>query len=58
MNVTDASIIEDDQRLIPLKEITKDWLLISVSIITIGKSTTGGDLEIRVERSKFYQVIM
>ena len=58
MNVTDAGIIEDDRRLIPLKEITKDWLLISASIITIGKSATGGDLEIRVERSKLYQVII
>ena len=38
MNVTETNIIEDDRRIIPMKEITKDWLLISISIIIIGKS--------------------
>ena len=38
MNVTAHSIMEDDLRVIPLKEIVKDWLLICVSIIAIGKS--------------------
>ena len=38
MNATETNIIEDNRRIIPLKEITKDWLLISVSIIIIGKS--------------------
>ena len=38
MNVTANGKIEDDLRLIPLKEIIKDWLLICVSIIAIGKS--------------------
>ena len=37
MNVTANGIIEDDLRLIPMKEIIKDWLLICVSIIAIGK---------------------
>ena len=38
MNATETNIIEDDRRIIPMKEITKDWLLISISIIIIGKS--------------------
>ena len=38
MNVTEANVNEDNGRIIPLKEITKDWLLISISIIIIGKS--------------------
>ena len=38
MNVTETNIIEDNRRIIPLKEIAKDWLLISVSIVIIGKS--------------------
>ena len=38
MNTTTRIITDDDFRLIPLKEITKDWLLICISIIAIGKS--------------------
>ena len=40
MNVTETNIIEDNRRIIPMKEITKDWLIISISIIIIGKSET------------------
>ena len=40
MNSTTSIITGDDYKLIPLKEITKDWLLICFSIIAIGKSVT------------------